>query len=46
MEDWNYFMNFFNIIQQEVDLEPIKPEEDKTPEGESINKEIKRNNYA
>jgi len=42
MDDWNYFMNLFNVIQQEVALEPIKPEEDKTPEGEEIKKEIKK----
>jgi len=37
---WNDFHKLFEIIQKEVELEPIKPEEDKTPEGEEIKKEI------
>ena len=39
---WNDFHKLFEIIQKEVELEPIKPEEDKTPEGEDINKESKK----
>lgn len=40
---WNDFLKLFEIIQKEVELEPIKPEEDKTPEGDEIKKEVKRN---
>jgi hypothetical protein len=39
---WDEFHNLFEIIQKEVELEPIKPEEDKTPEGEPVNKEIEK----
>lgn len=42
MEQWNDFHKLFEIIQKEVELEPIKPEEDKTPEGEPIKKEFKK----
>lgn len=37
---WDEFHNLFEIIQKEVELEPLKPEEDKTPEGEEIEKDI------
>ena len=37
-EQWEYFHSIPEIIQQEVELEPIKPTEDKTPEGEEIKK--------
>lgn len=40
---WEDFHKLFETIQKEVELEPIKPEEDKTPEGETIKKEIKKN---
>lgn len=40
MEQWNDFHKLFEIIQKEVELEPIKPEENKTPEGEEIKKDI------
>jgi len=43
MSQWNEFHKLFEIIQKEVELEPIKPEEDKTPEGEEIKKENKVN---
>ena len=33
---WDDFHKLFEIIQKEVVLEPIKPEVDKTPEGEKI----------
>lgn len=36
---WDDFHKLFEIIQQEVELEPIKPIEDKTPEGEEIKKD-------
>lgn len=42
MAQWNDFHKLFEIIQKEVELEPIKPEEDKTPEGEDIKKETKK----
>ncbi len=41
-DQWNEFHKLFEIIQKEVELEPIKPEEDKTPEGEEIKKDIKK----
>lgn len=41
-DQWNEFHKLFEIIQKEVELEPIKPEEDKTPEGEVIKKDIKK----
>lgn len=37
------FHKLFKIIQREVELEPIKPIEDFTPEGEQIKKEIEKN---
>lgn len=37
---WNEFHKLFEIIQKEVELEPIKSEDDKTPEGDLIKKEI------
>lgn len=36
MSCWDDFHKLFEIIQREVELESIKPEEDKTPEGEQI----------
>ena len=38
---WDDFHKLFEIIQKEVELEPIKYIEDKTPEGEEIKKEKK-----
>lgn len=35
---WEEFHKTPEIIQKEVELEPIKPREDKTPEGEEIKK--------
>ena len=35
---FNKFHKLFEIIQREVKLKPIKPIEDKTPEGEEIKK--------
>ncbi len=40
MARWDDFHKLFEIIQKEVELEPIKPEEDKTPEGELIKKPL------
>ncbi len=40
MDCWDDFHKLFEIIQKEVELEPIKAEKDTTPEGESIKKEI------
>lgn len=42
MQQWNDFHKLFEIIQKEVELEPIKPIEDKTPEGEEIKKGMKK----
>jgi len=44
MNDWNELMSLPEFIQKEVELEPIKLEEEKTPEGELIKKEIKKKN--
>ena len=41
---WNDFHQLFEIIQKEVELEPIKPIEDRTPEGEEIMRENKGKN--
>ena len=38
MKDWNDLMNLSEIIQKEVELEPIKPIEEFTPEGKQIKK--------
>lgn len=45
MKCWDDFHKLFEIIQDEVELEPIKPLEDKTPEGEELikNKSKKTN---
>ena len=40
MSKWDDFHKLFELIQKEVELEPIKPIEDFTPEGEPIKKEI------
>jgi hypothetical protein len=42
MSKWDDFHKLFEIIQKEVELEPIKPLEDFTPEGESIKKVIEK----
>ena len=42
IQRWDDFHKLFEVIQQEVELEPIKPIEDKTFDGEEIKKEIKR----
>jgi len=34
IENWYYFMDLIDIIQQEVELEPLKPEIKVSPEGE------------
>ncbi|MBK7377858.1 MAG: hypothetical protein IPJ03_02450 [Ignavibacteriales bacterium] len=39
MQRWDDFHKLFEIIQKEVELEPIKYTEDKTPEGEEIKKD-------
>ncbi|MCH7826452.1 MAG: hypothetical protein IIC75_00525 [Bacteroidetes bacterium] len=36
MKQWNDFHRLFEIIQEEVELEPIKPNIDVTPKGEEI----------
>ena len=38
MKKWEEFHRLFEIIQEEVELEPIKPTDDVTPEGEEIKK--------
>ena len=38
---WDNFHKLFEIIQKEVELEPIKPEEEDTPEGDKKPKKIK-----
>jgi len=42
MARWSDFHKLFEVIQKEVELEPIKAIVDKTPEGEEIKKEIKK----
>lgn len=42
MEQWNELHKLFEIIQAEVELEPIKAIEDKTPEGEDIQKSSRK----
>ena len=38
MNDWNDLMKLPEIIQKEVELEPIKPLEEFTPEGDKVKK--------
>lgn len=42
MQRWDDFHKLFEVIQKEVELEPIKAIEDNTPEGELIKKETKK----
>lgn len=42
LKSWEEFHKLFEIIQIEVELEPIKPIVDFTPEGEPIKKEIEK----